>query len=64
MANPTRLPLIHELYQEYLVNQDANALASRVLTRYTVGTLRALGNRRTPAQSSRRRAGLGAGCRL
>jgi tetratricopeptide (TPR) repeat protein len=39
MANNTRTPLLNEIYQQYLVDQDSAALVRKISERYTIGTL-------------------------
>jgi tetratricopeptide (TPR) repeat protein len=39
MSNSTRMPLLHALYHQYLVDQDADGFSLRVTKRYSMGTL-------------------------
>ncbi|HEV3137254.1 MAG TPA: tetratricopeptide repeat protein [Pirellulales bacterium] len=39
MSKSTRMPLLHALYHQYLVDQDADGFSLRVAKRYSVGTL-------------------------
>jgi tetratricopeptide (TPR) repeat protein len=41
-SNYTRLPLLSEFYHQYLVDQDSGAFSSKVLEKYTLGTLERL----------------------